>query len=46
MEQSKAMEYESRKASSGVLKPHNIYKLYCVLCSWTVPGTYLHTGNG
>ena len=25
MEQSKAMEYESRKASSDVLKPRNIY---------------------
>jgi len=25
MEQSKAMEYESRKASSDVLKPHYIY---------------------
>jgi len=25
MEQSKAMEYESRKASSDVLKPSNIY---------------------
>jgi len=27
MEQSKAMEYESRKASSDVLKPRNIYSL-------------------
>jgi len=26
MEQSKVMEYESRKASSDVLKPRNIYK--------------------
>jgi len=26
MEQSKAMEYESRKASSDVLKPRNINK--------------------
>jgi hypothetical protein len=25
MEQSKAMEYESRKVSSDVLKPRNIY---------------------
>jgi hypothetical protein len=25
MEQSKVMEYESRKASSDVLKPRNIY---------------------
>jgi len=25
MEQSKAMKYESRKASSDVLKPRNIY---------------------
>ena len=25
MEQSKAMEYESRKASSDVLKPRNVY---------------------
>jgi len=25
MEQSKVMEYESRKASSDVLKPHYIY---------------------
>jgi len=25
MEQSKAMEYESRKASSNVLKPRSIY---------------------
>jgi hypothetical protein len=27
MEQSKAMEYESRMASSDVLKPRNIYRL-------------------
>jgi len=27
MEQSKAMEYEIRKASSGVLKPRNIYRM-------------------
>jgi len=25
MEQSKAMEYESRKAASDVLKPHDMY---------------------
>jgi hypothetical protein len=30
MEQSKAMEYESRKASSDVLKPRNIY-IYIIL---------------
>ena len=27
MEQSKAMEYGSRKVSPDVLKPHNIYEL-------------------
>jgi len=31
MEQSKAMEYESRKASSDVLKPRNIYKCMLIL---------------
>ena len=30
MEQSKAMEYESRKASSDVLKPRNIVLLVVV----------------
>ena len=30
MEQSKAMEYESRKASSDVLKPRNIYIYICM----------------
>ena len=50
MEQSKAMEYESQKASSDVLKPRNIY-IYSNIYSKgnkTVPGKVAttHTEDG
>jgi hypothetical protein len=39
MEQLKAMEYESRKASSDVLKPRNIY-IYIYIYTHTHTHTY------
>jgi len=42
MEQSKAVEYESREASSDVLKPRNIYVYVCV-CVYI--HTHTHTYN-
>jgi len=43
MEQSKAMEYESRKASSDVLKQRNIYiYIYIYIYILQTENVYLH----
>jgi hypothetical protein len=51
MEQSKAMEYESRKESSDILKPRNMYMIYIIFnCNWLATlwqlfSTHIHINN-